>query len=80
VYDVMAIIAVLWTGRCGGGTRNGANAAADSRADTRTTPASGDRADNRPCAGTNQATAQRSVGGIVGVGERGGRQHQTSAY
>ena len=53
----MAIVAVLWAWRCGGSARDGANAAADSRADTGATPASGDRADNRPGTGTNQATA-----------------------
>ena len=69
----MAIVVALWAWRCGGSASNGANAAADSRADTGATPASGDRADNRPGAGTNQAAAQRSVGGVVRVRERGGR-------
>jgi hypothetical protein len=75
--DVMAIVAVLWARRCRGGARDGANAAADNRTDTSAAPASCDRADNRPGAGTNQAAAQRSVGGIVGVSERRGRQYQT---
>ena len=74
----MAIVAGMRARRCCGRARDRAHAAADSRADTGATPASGDRADNCPGAGTDQATAQRSVGGIVMIGERGGRQHQTS--
>jgi hypothetical protein len=80
VDDVMAIVAGMRARRCRGRARDRTHAPADGRTDTCAAPASGDRADNRPGAGANQATAQRLVGGIVGVCERGGRQHQTSAY
>jgi len=71
----MAIIAMLWTRGCGDGTRNGANARTDSRTDTGATSASCDRANNRSGTGANQATAQRTVGGIIRIRERGRRQH-----
>jgi hypothetical protein len=78
--DVMAIVAVLWAGRCRGGARDGAHASADCRTNTGAAPASGDRANNRAGAGANQATTQRTLGGIVRVGKRAGRHQQASGY
>ena len=75
----MVIIAMMWARRCGGSARYGAHAPADRRTDTSTTPAPGDRANDSPGAGADQAAPQRSLGGIVGVRECGGRQHQPSA-
>jgi hypothetical protein len=71
----MAIVAALRTRGCGGSTRYGADSAADSRTDTGATSASCDRANNRPGTGANQATAQRTVGGIIRIRERGRRQN-----
>ena len=78
VDDVMAIVPVMWARRCRGSARDGANSAADRRTDTGATSASRDRANNRPGPGANQATAQRSVGRIIRIRERGRRQHHTS--
>ena len=77
--DVMVIVRVMGTRRCGSGTRYGAHASADSRTDTSTTTASCDRTDYSSGAGADQPSPQRSLGGIVGVRERGGRQHQPGA-
>ena len=77
--DVMAIVRVMGTRRCGSGTRYGTHAPADSRTDTSTTTASCDRTDYSPGAGADQPSSQRSLGGVVGVCDRGGRQHQPGA-
>ena len=77
--DVMAIVRVMGTRRCGSGTRYGTHAPADSRTDTSTTTASCDRTDYSSGAGADQSSSQRSVGRIVGVRERRGRQHQPGA-
>ena len=77
--DVMVIVLVMGTRRCGSGTRYGAHAPADSRTDTSTTTASRDRTDYGPGAGADQPSSQRSLGRIVGVRERSSRQHQRGA-
>ena len=77
--DVMVIVRVMGTRRCGSGTRYGAHAPADSRTDTSTTTASRDRTDYGPGAGADQPSPERSLGGVVRVRERGGRQHQPGA-
>jgi len=75
----MAIVAVMGTRRCGGSARYGAHAPANRRTDTGTAAASRDRTDYSPGTGADQPSPQRSLGGIVGVRERGGRQHQPGA-
>jgi hypothetical protein len=80
VDDMMAIVAGMRAWRCCGDACDRTHAAADGRADTGATSASCDRANNRAGAGANQTTAQCSVSRIVRICERGGRQHQTSAY
>ena len=77
--DGMVIVAVMGTRRCGSSTRYGANAPADGRTDTSTTAASRDSTDHSPGAGADQPSSQRSLGRIVGVRERGSRQHQRGA-
>jgi hypothetical protein len=79
VDDVTAVVPVMWARRCRGGTRDGADPAADCRTDTGATSASCDRANDRPGAGTNQATTERTVGRVIRIRERGRRQHNTGS-
>ena len=76
---MMAIVAVMGARRCGGSARYGAHAPTNRRTDTSTTAAPRDRTDYSPGAGADQPSPQCSLCGIVGVGERGGRQHQPGA-
>ena len=75
----MTIVAVMGTRRCRGGTRNGTHAPTNRCTNTSTPAASCDRTDYGSGAGADQPSPERSLGGVVGVRERGGRQHQTGA-
>jgi hypothetical protein len=50
-----------------GGAGHGAHTTTDGRADPRATPATGDSADHRTRAGTEQPAAERALAGIIRV-------------
>src|SRR6266404_651543 len=73
---VIAVVRTRW-GRSSPG--NGAQASADCRTDPSTTPAAGDRTNNSPGAGADQAAAERAFAGIVRVCGSRRRQQQSRA-
>jgi hypothetical protein len=74
-----AVIAVAWGRWCGGCPGYGAQASADCRTDASTTPTAGDRTDDSPGAGADQAAAERALTGIVWVRGSRRRQQQSGA-
>jgi hypothetical protein len=54
------VIAVVWRRWCRGSPRYGAHASADCRTDASTTPAAGDRTNDSPGAGADQAAVANS--------------------
>jgi hypothetical protein len=74
--DVLVIVAVMWAGRRGGCTRQGAYPSTNRGTNTGTPAAPRDRTNYSPGAGADETAAQRSLGGIVRVGEGGRRQHK----
>ena len=74
-----AVIAAVWGRWCRGSPGYGTQASADSSTDASTMPAAGDRTNNSPGAGADQAAAERTFAGIVRVCGSHRRQQQSSA-
>jgi hypothetical protein len=74
-----AVIAVARGRWCRGSPGYGAQASADCRTDASTTPTAGDRTNDSPGAGADQAAAERAFAGIVRVRGSRRRQQQSSA-
>jgi hypothetical protein len=74
-----AVIAAVWGRWCRGSPGYGTQASADCRTDASTTPAAGDRTNDSPGAGADEAAAERTFAGIVRVCGSRRRQQQSSA-
>ena len=76
----MAVITGVRSRRRCCGACHGTQTSSNRRTDPGSMPTTGDRADYGPGAGSDQAAADRSLGGIVGVRVGRRRQQQSSAY
>ena len=77
--DVAVITGVRSRRRCCGAC-HGTQTSSNRRTDPGSMPTTRDRADYGPGAGSDQAAADRSLGGIVGVRVGRRRQQQSRAY
>ena len=75
IGDVMVVVAVIRTRRCCGSAHYRSHTPANRGADTGTMPAARNCANHSSRARAEQSAANRTVGRIVWVCERGGRQH-----